>query len=478
MKTLTEEEFQQKYGGIAASKFGPEPGSSLFSELKKNLQDTLQSNSQILNTPQKDALGNVAQGTELAANSARGAVNAAGSVINRIPVIGPVVKGVTDLAQKGFNAVTDKLSDTKFMQEAAAGTPEGGTLEKALKIASNVGEISGDVATADSVIPSAKTALNVTKKVTKAATEALPDVSGATKYVKGAIRDVTPTKQGIINHQVAKALDLTPGDLNTLFQSTGNDVGRFLAENNLIGTNKATTQNLIKGFFEKNYKEVRSEIGKVKKTYTPDQVPRLTDTLKSLAGQTEGVLGLENAGGEIKKLLQKPEVTLSDVQRVKELLDKHYNLYNKMGDVSQNTAKQGLANVRDELKTFIEKEVKNNTGADIEKLNNNVATSKELSDMIETRTPRGITRSNITWRDAMVGLGLYAFASPVVGIGAVFVSKVLESPTFRLRMARFLDSISDAQKAKINASLRGGVFPKELEAATKMIDSQLTQATK
>ncbi len=478
MVTLTAEEFKKKYGGIAESKFGPEPGSSLFAELKKNLQDTTESNSKILNTPQNSFLGNVAQGTELAANTARGAAGAVGSVVNRIPVVGSVVKGVTDLAKKGFDTVTNKLSDTKFMREAAGGTPEGGTLEKILKIASNVGEISGDVAAADSVVPSAKTALNVSKNVAKTAKDALPDVSGATKYATGALRDITPTTQGIINHQVSRALDLTPGDLNTLYQSTGNDVGSFLSKNNLIGTNKATTQALVKGFFDNNYKAVRAEIEKVKKVYTPDQVPRFTDTLKTLSGQTDGVLGLENAGGEIKKLLQKPEVTLNDVQRVKELLDEHYSLYNKMGDVSQNNAKQGLATVRGELKTFIEKEVKDNTGADIEKLNNNVSTSKGLSDMIEARTPRGITRSNITWRDAMVGMGLYAFASPLAGIAAVFASKVLESPTFRLRMARFLDSMSDSQKAKINASLKEGVFPKELEAATKAIDSGLTPAAK
>ena len=46
------------------------------------------------------------------------------------------------------------------------------------------------------------------------------------------------------------------------------------------------------------------------------------------------------------------------------------------GEVGQGVAKEGLANVRKELKDFIESQVAKETGADIRIMNNNVATAK------------------------------------------------------------------------------------------------------
>lgn len=283
-------------------------------------------------------------------------------------------------------------------------------------------------------------------------------ISAATNVAK----DVVPTRQAVINHQVSRALDLTPGDLNNIARSTGNDVGTWVSEKNLIGKNKAETQANIDSYFKQNHKVVRDEIGKVKTTYKASQIPRFTDALTQINKQLEGVPGLEKAAVEVDNLLHKTGLKLSDVQRAKELLDNHFSLYKVTGDVGQGAAKEGLNNIRRELKSFIEREVKNATGADIAALNNNVATARSLSDAIITRAPKGLTRSNLKLGDlGIFGIGMGA-GGPLVGAAFLFAKKVIESSSVRLRVARYLDKKSDAAKLRIKSELEAGNVPTEL----------------
>ncbi len=262
-------------------------------------------------------------------------------------------------------------------------------------------------------------------------------------------------------------MDLTPSDLSNIEASTGNQVGKWMADNNLIGTNKATTQSAIDAFKTQNYNAVRSEIGKVTQSYKPTQVPRFIDALKAIKGQIDGTVGLEKVNAEIDNLLKKKTVTLNDVQRAKELMDDHFSLYKVTGDVASGVAKQGLANVRSGLKDFIEKQVQKYTGADIREMNNNVSTARSLSDAITTRSPRGLTRANITNRDVMTGLGLTYFGTPLLGIASVLVKKLATSPTVRLRVARYLDQLTDAQRLKISEQLQKGSIPPDIQKITE-----------
>lgn len=478
MQTLTEEEFKKKYGVIGINQFPDvEKEQSLFDALKSDLAERGQQNTELLNDSSESPL---VRGFEVGANTAGGVGNAIGETLTRTPIIGGALKSVGGAIKSGFEAVTSKLGGTKFFQEAAGGLEEGNPLEKGLKIGQAGGEVAGNVLAGNVGVGAAKQG---TKSIVQGAGKAMeampkPDLGAAGKYVKGAVRDVIPTRQALIDTNLAKALDLTPGDMRNIKASSGNEVGTWLSENNLIGTNKVTTQGLIGGFFKTNYDMVRSEIAKVKDLYDPLSIPRYKETLEALAVETQGKLGLEMSTREITSLLKKEKITLNDVQRTKELVDDYYSLYNKMGDVQQGIQKQGIANVREELKQFIEREVMTKTGADIRKLNNNVSTAKGIKDAIEARSTRGLTRANITWRDAMVGLGVYAFASPIVGLAAVLAYKLATSPTARLRFARWLDQRTDAQKASINEAFRKGEVPDEVKKIMELENpnSALTQS--
>lgn len=475
MKTLTDEEFKQKYGVAAASEFdGKTPETNLFETIKNDIKKRGEKNVNLIQQGAVDRtpMQNVTKGFEVAANTAGAVGDVAGEAIQRTPVVGGVVKQVGSTIGNAFKALTDKFAGTKFFQEAAAGLEDGNSLEQGLSIGKSAGEVAGNVLGADVGLGAAKGAVEGTAKGATQAIESIPkpDLGAATKYATGALRDVIPTSQSIIDHQLAKALDLTPGDLAKIESSTGNQVGKFLADNNLIGTNKATTQALVKGFFDKNYKDVRKEIGSVEKAYKMNQVPRYADALKAINSKIEGVPGLEDVAVKIDNLMNLgKDVKLADVQEVKELLDDHFNLYKVTGDVGEGVAKEGLANIRSELKGFIENEVKANTGKDIQTMNRNVQTSKSLNDAITARSPRGLTRANITTRDAMMGLGLTYFGSPLLGMAAILVGKIATSPTMRLRLARFLDSKGDAYRSKLSEELKNGKVPQEVEEAVTSV---------
>lgn len=305
---------------------------------------------------------------------------------------------------------------------------------------------------------------DVAKSASGALDSAGKEIGAATSKITG---ELIPTTDRIVNHQVTRALDLTDGDVKNISQSTGNEVGQFLADKNLIGGNKDETIKMIHDFYTKNYDDVRAEIAKVTTKYSPASVPRYTEALKQIKNVIDGVPGMQEASVEVDNLLNKglkgQKITLNDVQRTKELLDEHFNLYKVTGDVKEGAAKEGLSTIRGDLKNFIEKEVKKNTGTDIAQLNNNVQTARSIEDAVDVRSTRGLATSNIKLGDLGVfGVGS-TLGSPFLGVAAVFAKKIIESPSIRLKIAKFLDAISDARKLRIQSELEKGVIPTEIK---------------
>ncbi len=275
--------------------------------------------------------------------------------------------------------------------------------------------------------------------------------------------DIIPSADRIVNDQVTKALDLTQGDVKNINLSTGNEVGRFMADENLIGQTRDATVQKTKAFYEKNYEDVRSEIAKVKTKYTAGEIPQYKEALTEIKKSISEVAGLQEDNAGVDALLKKKIITLNDVQRTKELLDEHFSLYKATGEVKEGRAKQGIANIRKNLQTYIEDEVKAKTGADIRKLNNNVSTSRSIIDAVEERSTRGLTRANLSASDwGALGFGTLA-GGPVTGAAALLIKKVLQSPTFKLRLSSMLDKFTDAQKLKIQNQLKEGTIPPELD---------------
>lgn len=359
---------------------------------------------------------------------------------------------LNDIHDKDFQTnIFEKL--TPEQQNAVAKFDREQSLKLNIKTAKALGKDTTDL----------ETALAKETGAEKGFVSKTPSPSEISKTAQNITGEVLPTVDRLVNYEVTRGLDLTQGDVKNISLSTGNEVGEFLANKNLIGGNKAETVSNIDSFYKENYKAVRDEIGKVTTKYKASEVPRYKEALLEIKKQTQDVAGLQEASKEVDALLKKKTPTLNDVQRVKELMDEHFSLYKAVGDVKEGIAKKGLANMRGEIKRFIEQQVKQNTGVDIKELNNNVQTSRSIADAIETRSTRGLTRSNLKLGD----LGIFAFGSavgtPLTGAALLLGKKIIESPTFRLKFAKWLDGLSDARKASVARTLENGKVPPEVK---------------
>lgn len=319
------------------------------------------------------------------------------------------------------------------------------------KAAQNVVRVGGEIV---------DTVGDVTKKVTKTVGDIKPQAAKVAK-------DIIPTRKEVISGQITKALDLTQGDVSNIKLSTKNDVGDWISNKNLIGGNKKETLGKIKELTDTQYKAVREEISKVPTTYKPVSIPRVRESLGMLESDLKEVLGQEKAYQEVTDLLKKKTYKLEDVQRVKELLDDQFDLYKATGDVKAGQTKAGLANVRQELKNFIEKEVKDNTGADIRGMNNDVSTGKSIQQLAEKRSTRDFTRANVSLSDLTAfGTGSI-LGTPLVGAAAFVVKRIVETPTMRLKFAQFLKSLPKKEVEVIKKTLLKGEVPEQLNAFEK-----------
>jgi hypothetical protein len=304
-------------------------------------------------------------------------------------------------------------------------------------------------------------------EVVEAGAKSVGDAVGNTAR---AIGENIPSAGKVAEFEITRALGFTQSDVKNAFKSTGNNPGRWIADKNLIGATAEETVANVQQKLEVSFAEVRKQIGNVETKYTPKSIPRYKQALTEIEKVVNTTPGLEQASKEVSALLKKKNPTLSDAQRVKELMDEHFSLFKITGDVKESAAKKGLAEMRSDIRGFIEDEVKKSSGVDIKPLNNDVATGKTITGFISDRASRGLTRSFFSMGDlATFGAGSLA-GSPLAGIGLVIAKKLGETPGLRLRFARWVDKLSDAKKAKLEADLNNGKLPKDVEDVIGPID--------
>ncbi len=494
---ITPEEYQKKFGtqALQTALKPPEQKPGIFSQavgglykygknlvedykgiVRNQIDETSSAVNKIgVNPLQNDPRENI---KTLASTGLRTASNAVSAIFAPIgeaikPGINAIAESVSNDTSGQFqkfanSKVGDKLVQAQEGYNKFSQTETGKNINAGINVA---GAVVGEKPADELFARSTQAVKNIPGEVVSTTKNAVNKVGEVAQPVKSAVRDVVPTMDQSINHQVTSALDLTASDVKNIHLSTGNEVGRFMADNQLIGQNVKESMKLVDDFFQKNYTTVRSKINEVKTEYKPSQIPRYTEALKAIEKKIERVPGMQEAEVEVAQLLDKKgNITLNDVQRVKELVDDHFSIYGRTGDVGEAVAKQGLDNIRKELKVFIENEVKKNTGTDIGQLNNNVSTAKGIMKSVEARSTSGLTRSNIQRGDfgafgvgTAVSFPVLGPLAPLGGIAAVFVKKVLEAPSIQLRIAKLLDGISDAKKAQIKATLEAGKIPPELE---------------
>lgn len=294
-----------------------------------------------------------------------------------------------------------------------------------------------------------------------------------------AVGEAAPTAGRFAEGQVVRALDLTQGDVARIAEKTGNDVTDFITRNELFKETPEQIASALDTFREKQYKLVRDEVGKIDEIYFFEEVPQVRDSLNAIYNVVKDVPGLEESAAEVQKLLSQEAYSLSDIQRVKEILDENISIYNRLGDAKQTATARGLDNVRQQLRSFIEEEVSKatNGNTNIGQLNNDVSTAYELSSAIETRATRGLTRQQMSVFDGILGFSAAAAFDPLTAIGVVGLKKLAETPSFRISLAKILTAtpIEDAIRWASEISTNK-VSPATRQALSQIIEEARKQA--
>ena len=468
MRTISPEEFKKKYGSQAFTQFSAPVEKNAFAERTKTafqegVSKTKQGFTEAgMSTNPLTFLEGTIKGTAGAVETAFSPITAAAE-----PIIKPTIG-------KAIEYTANKISDIPAVQRFAT-SKAGEITSRATEdinnfntIAAAVAGIKGTPKVGSAVARGAEVAgTKIAETTGEISSKAMNLAKTGVETIKPLMGDLVPSRTQIVNSAISKALRMTPGDEATIAELTGKGVGEFLAENNLIRPNINLTQEAVNNFFKQNYALVREEIGKVKTVYNATEVPRYQEALQIIRQQVNEIPGLEQSMSKVKTLLRKKSINLKDVQDVKELLDKHFSLYSKTGNVKEGIIKEGLANIRKELKQFVENEVKNNTGANIGDLNNKVMSARSISDAIKLRSTKGLTKSAITLSDIGLFGGAGMIGGPITGLAAVFLNKLRESPSILLRVAKYLDDLSDVQKLKIQTELQQGKIPSEFNQFIK-----------
>jgi len=425
---------------------------------------------------------------------ARGDINPAETGVR---VVGDVIAGAGDIIGAAISPQVEKIAQKEWAKpafEALAGGMEkyeswknsselnrrtAEVLEGFVNIADLAGATGLAKITGKATIKVGKEVIEETaEQAGKLAVKTSEALEPALKIGKEVAEEIKPTRAGTINSQITKALDLTQGDISNIKLSTKNDVGEWISTKNLIGNNKKETLKNVSSYVDNQYKAVRDEIAKVTTIYSANAVPRVKESLRLLNGELTGILGQEKALREVKNLLKQKDYSLSEIQRVKEMLDKQFDLYKATGDVKAGQVKTGLANVRGELRSFLEKEVKDTTGADIRGLNNDVATGISISKQAEKRATRGFTRASVSLSDLGVFGSGSLIGTPLFGAAALVAKRVLESSTMRLQIAKLLKKLPKKEVELIKSQLLKGDVPAEIKAITKKTNPAVGKTVK
>lgn len=300
-----------------------------------------------------------------------------------------------------------------------------------------------------------------------ATTKAIAKTTAAPFKAAGAL---LPNAKELQAGEIVKALELTQGDLQRITKSSGNNASEFIAQRNLIRNTPDETVFALDDVKKNTMIQVRDEIAKVNKSYTQADLPSVKSGMEVILKGVDETPGLEDVAGEIRGLLTKENYTLSDIQRAKELIDQNSDIYSKFGDVKSSSQARGLANIRKDIRAFIEKEVDTATNGqtNIRQLNNDVQTAKEISDSIVNRQQRALTRQNVSLSDIVILVGGLA-TDPVTGIAVLAGKKALENPTFRLGLAKALQKQPIKAVQKALDEVKNKTVSKESQALIKRI---------
>lgn len=262
---------------------------------------------------------------------------------------------------------------------------------------------------------------------------------------------------------------LNPARLNVVSQQLKQEwvermnVSQFLLKNN-IKWNKESIIKQLNAIAKRSRTQVDDAIKTIPWKFKNESVDEM---LSFLRRDLADVPGQKQAINKINQLFSQSKrgdgLTLQQIQEVKRLADRHTSLFTVAWDVKAWATKEWLANLRRDIKRFIEDTAKQNWVSNIRQLNNNTQVSRTLSDAIKRKESADQARELVTM-----------FAP--TGIGALWGAATWNNPFEVLRNALIwgtLWGVAWSTTIKTNlASILNRLTPAERQGIINFIDSE------
>lgn len=254
--------------------------------------------------------------------------------------------------------------------------------------------------------------------------------------------------------QMQKAINLNPTDIRRIRQPNyaGKDPAEWLLERGFKGSQDQLV-NRLDDYSSLTKSQVDNGLDKLTTRVTIENATPALKTLDVLIDDLKGVVGMEEKLAELTKLRGQSSFSVAELNEIKRLGDNLSNIYKTTGAVKDSAKAQGLANVRNELKTLIENEAAKQGFDNVKQLNKETQVSKEISDALKKRLDVESKLPTLGLRDAILGVGGFATGGLGGALGVVITKKVLESPAFRTYLANKLKQLTPTETSALNEAI-------------------------
>lgn len=376
-------------------------------------------------------------------------------------VISPIetVKGLSSFAGGALRTAGEKIGiiqdteDTASEQtfDAIVENLKGryGSLEAMQRTATN--DPVGFGADVLSVVTGGAGAIGKLGKVTKGL-EAVTEVAKAPIISKIATRF-----DDVAIRQMDKALNLNPSDVRKIKRPNvaGKNPSEWLLERDFTG-NQLKIADDLDVYSAGTKTKVDEGLAGITKRFPAEEAQSARQILDVLKQTFSDIPGNEKLVSRLDNLRTKTDYDLTELNNIKRLVDSNLKIFRTTGDIKSGAISQGLANLRDDLKTFIEERAASEGFKEVKELNKETQVAKEIEESLRKRVDVQSKLPELGLRDAIVAAGGFAAGDPTFGLLTVAAKKTAESAAFRTYLANKLKSIGKKEIDVLNKAADAG----------------------
>ena len=279
-----------------------------------------------------------------------------------------------------------------------------------------------------------------------------------------ALKKVKAPKLSVWNQQVANklvdtTLRFTASQKNKFKKPTlswWKSPAEYLFEKWIIQGSKTTDDVVEKlaNLTKTSKTQVDSSLASIKDLYKHSSTSKWLNQVVKQLDDTPWMEEVFDRAKELSVKLDRWEgLLLKEVNEVKRLIDSTNDLVSVTGDFKSGVTKQGLQNIRNDIKTFIEKSADKKWIKNIKELNKDTQLSKQLLDTIESNLEES-WRTRLFWLTDILVWWTATFGSDLWTAAAVIAAKkVAESPRFKIALAKRLNKLPTDTKASIKGKI-------------------------